>query len=573
MTCEEFLELWDRGDRSPEVAAHVASCPECRSVLAVDGRVRSWQPAMPMPTETQFLESLRSKLEGRPAPRLRGPRPSASGPGTWLRFAAAAVLLAAMGAAFLLGRASRPPEKAAPRPIADAPRPAPVPQPVESPAGTGEIKPKPLPDPKAEFRERLMAAAAGAGRDAFLLQVKGGMDRARWIAAFRSSDEKERGAAVTIATILKDAALAPDLAAAAARGDQSAIKALGEIGGPESVAVLASLAGVPSRRASVEEALAATGRPEAGEALAAIGAWDNEAAWRRLGETAAPAIVSRLKSSGGTRYSAIRAAEWARAKGAVPELTKLLAKRETAPAAARALSAIGGWKAAGALAAVADDFDTEMIELLKKTEGGRAAVERRLLDVRVSATDRTRAARTLVAMGDHAAEAALMDALDSPEIRAEAARALGDFKCEAAVADLVSILDERRCRDAAAEALAKIGSVKAIPALIAASRDRSFYEEATRAIATIGSPEAVPHLISALKDRDLSSLATTALGAIKDARAILPLIGALEGPNAGEAFKALQSITGEKLPSRQDAWVRWWKARSKNGRTFDLQCF
>ncbi|KAF0246990.1 MAG: hypothetical protein FD180_213 [Planctomycetota bacterium] len=577
MTCEEFLALWDRGDRSPEVAAHVASCPGCRALLAIDGRVRDWQPALPASSEAEFLAKLRSKIESRPAPRLRGPRPVASGPAHWLRFAAAAVLLAAMGAAFLLGRASRAPETKEAAPVAglgDAPKKDVEPPP--DPDGSSpdpEVPPDPVPDkPKSDFRDRLMAAASGAGREAFLAQVKRGVDRARWFAAFRSPDAKERGAAVTIASIVKDAAMAPQLAVAAAKGDENAITVLGELGGIESVVVLASLAGMPGKREAVVEALAATGRPEAGDALAAIGAWKSEAAWRRLGQAGGPAIVARLRLGGDAALAAVDAASWSRSARAVPELAKLLGKAGTREPAAKALAAIGGKQAFAALAEAADE-DDEVILAALKTMSGRDAVEDRLLDVRLKSPDRVRAARVLMKMGGQESVPALIRALESPDLRDVASEALGALRDESAVPALVGLLSERRHRPSAAAALGRIGSPTAVAALTAASRERSFYEEATRAIAAIAAPESVPHLIAALGERSVAPAAIAALEKIRDARAVLPLIGALGTENAAAAHRALMVITGEKLPGRQGDWVKWWKAKHKDGKNSLVTCY
>lgn len=570
MTCGEFQERWDRGDRSPEVAAHMTSCDECRSLLAVDDRVRAWNPPVPAAGEREFLEALRAKMDARPAaPRLRGPRPAAGGPAPWLRFAAAAVILAAMGAAYLLGRATRPVEGPKPGPVAGggkAPElPAPPvkddePKPPAVPPGPGPVKPEPRQKP--EFRDRLVAAASGTGREAFLEQVKGGVDRARWIAAFRSPDAEERGAAVTIASVLKDAALAPQLAAAAAKGDAKAIALLGEIGSVESVVALAGLAGAPDRREAVVAALGATGLPEAGEALAAMGAWNAEAAWRKLGSNAAPALVTRLRAGGSRALPALKAAGWARASGTVPELARLLAKEETHEAAATALAAIGGREANEALAAAADP-DDEAVMAAVKTQEGRGAVEARMLDVRLAAADRTRAARVVMALGDPLSVPALIRALESPDLRDLAMIALATLKAEESVPAICALLPQRRHRSVAAVALGTIGSPKALPALTAASRERSFYSEATRAIARIGAPESVPHLVAAVGDREAGDAAIEALGRIKDERAVPALIAALQGPNAARAHRALKDVTGQDLPARPADWVRWWKAKNK----------
>lgn len=581
MTCGEFLERWDRGDRSPEVAAHVTTCDECRSLLAVDERVRAWKPPLPAAGEREFLQSLRAKLDARPAaPRLRGQRPAAGGPAPWLRLAAAAVLLAAMGAAFLLGRASRParnpdhgpvagggkgpefpaPPEKRPEPGPPVVPPGPDPAPPVVPPGPGPRPPAPR--PRSDFRDRLVAAAAGRGRETFLEQLKGGVDRARWIAAFRSADAEERGAAVTIASVLKDAALAPQLAAAAAKGDAKAIAILGEIGSVESVVALAGLAGAPERREAVVEALGATGRPEAGEALAAIGAWNAEAAWRKLGAAAAPALVTRLRAGGRNALPALKAAGWARAHGAVPELARLLAKEETREAAAKALAAIGGPTAFEALAAAADPDDAAVMEVLK-TPAGRSAVEARVQDVRLSAADRVRAVRVLMAIGDSFSIPTLIRAMESPDLRDVAMVALASFQAEEAVPAICALLTQRRHRSVAAVALGTIGSAKAVPALAAAARERSFFSEATRAIARIGAPESVPHLVAAVGDREAGDAAIEALGRLKDERAVPSLILALQGPNAALAHRALKDITGQDLPARPADWVRWWKAKNK----------
>lgn len=566
MTCEEFLELWDRGDRAPGTAAHLAECPACKALLAVDDRVRGWKAPVPAGTDAEFLAKLRAKIENKPAaPRLRGPRPAASGPAPWLRFAAAAVVLGAMGASFLLGRASRVPERKEAPPVAGVGEGTKKPV---VPAVPREPDPVEQPEPerqKSDFRDRLVAAAAGTGREAFLARVKGGVDRARWFAAFRSADAAERGAAVTIASILKDAAVTPQLASAASRGDDKAIVLLGELGGADSVAALASIAGIPGKRDAAVDALAATGRPEAGEALAAIGAWKAEMAWRRLGPAAGPALVARLRNGGTGALPAIAAAAWARAERAVPELVKLLAKEETHEAAAQALAAIGGTAALEALAAEADPGDEAVMATLKE-EQVRKAVERRMLDVRVKAPDRLRAAQVLLALGDKGSIRALIDALDSPDLRETAAVALGMLRAEDAIPKLSALLGERRHRTVAAIALGSIGSPQALPALVAASRDRGFYSQATRAIALIAAPESVPHLIAAIGDRDAGEAAIVALGKIRDARAVLPLIPALEGENAEAALKALRSITGEKLSGRTADWVRWWKTKNKDAR-------
>ncbi|MCE9584550.1 MAG: HEAT repeat domain-containing protein [Planctomycetes bacterium] len=578
MTCDEILARWDDGDRSPDVAAHVASCPDCRALLAVDEKVRGWK-TVPKTSEAAFMERLREKMKRPAAIRVAGP----SAPAVWPRLAAAAVFIAALGAAFWLGRTTHPQvhrKETAANPT-PAPRPAPVPKPIPTPLPTPGPAPQPAPPrpvedaDKKEFKGRLMAAAAGtgAGRDAFLSQIRSGTDRSRWISALRSPDAAERSAAVTIASVARDAAVAPDLAIAGARGDERAIAAIGDIGGPAAVPALASLAGVRGRREAVESALAATGLPEAAETLAALGAWSNEAAWRRLGNAAAPAIAARLRQNGEARVPAITAAGWAKAEGAVPELIKLLSRRDSREAAINSLASIGGPRAAAALAEIADEFDEELLKALKAVGPGREALEKRLLDVRLAPTDRARAARTLVALGDHAAEPALITALDSPEIRGDAALALGDLKCEAAVPGISKLLRERRFRDSAAEALAKIGSAKAIPALALASRDRSFREEALRAMTAIRSPEAVPYMIAALGDRDLAGAAIDSLGAIGDTRAVLPLIGMLDSERGGQALDALRKITGQKLPGKTDAWVRWWKANMKSGKSFDFSCF
>lgn len=564
MTCDEILARWDDGDRSPEVAAHVASCPECRALLAVDERVRGWK-SIPKTSEAAFLERLREKMK-RPE-LVRGTRPAIrTAPAAWPRLAAAAVFLAAVGAAFWLGRASHTEV----RRNETASKPAPVPQPVPGPKPVMAPTPKPAPlrpedTERSEFKSRLMAAAAGAGagRETFLSKIRSGLDRSRWISALRSSDAAERGAAVTIASIARDAAVAPDLAVAGVKGDERAIAVIGQIGGPAAVPVLASLAGVRGKRDAVESALASTGQPEAAEMLAVMGAWSNEAAWRRLGNAAAPAITSRLKQNGEARLSAITAAGWARAEGAIPELTKLLLRDDTRSAAIEALAAIGGPRAAAALAAEANTYDEAILKALKVVGPGREALEKRLLDVRVAPPDRARAARVLVALGDHEAEPALITALDSPDIRGDAASALGDLKSVAAVPGISKLLKERRFRGAAARALAKIGSATAIPALGLASRDGSFREEALGAMTAIRSPEAVPYMIAALGEPDLAAAAIESLAAIGDPRAVLPLIGLLESSRAGQALDALKKITGQELPGKTDVWVRWWKANLK----------
>lgn len=564
MTCEEFLELWDRGDRAPETASHLAACPACKALLTVDDRVRGWKAPVPAGTDAEFLAKLRAKIENKPAaPRLRGPRPAASGPAPWLRFAAAAVVLGAMGASFLLGRASRVPERREAPPVAGTgDRPA-KPVPPVVPPGPGPVE-QPAPEKqKSDFRDRLVAAAAGTGRDAFLARVKGGVDRARWFAAFRSSDADERGAAVTIASILKDAAVAPQLAAAASRGDEKAIAVLGQLGGAESVAVLASLAGVPGKRGAVVDALAETGRPEAGEALAALGAWKAEAAWRRLGPAAAPALVARLRAGGTAALSAVDAAVWAKLDRAVPELARMMDKPETRAAAIRALAAIGGPAAIEALAQAADAGDKDVMAALKLVPA-RVAVEKRMLDVRLKAPERLRALQAVLALGEKESVPAVIRALESPDLREAAVTGLGNLRAEEAVTAVAAFLQDRRLRDLAAEALGRIGSRKALPALVAASRDRGFYAEATLAIAAIAAPESVPHLIGAIGDRDAGTEAIAALGKIKDTRAVLPLIAALDGQNSAAALRALQAITGEKFPARQSDWVRWWKSKNKD---------
>lgn len=531
MSCEDFLSRWDDGDRSPEVATHVASCPECASLLAVDARVKA--------ARVGGLSE-----EGEIAERIRGRLVPARRP--WVRIAAAAAVLAAAGAAFFANGKrgiSTPPG------AGDGPREATK---VAAPA-----EPRP-------FRDRLVEAAAGIGREEFVAGLRQGVERARLTAAFRSEDAEERAAAVRIAAILRDPTLAAELAYLASRNDLSAIAALGETGGVESVAVLAALAGAPERREAVERALAATGRPEAAEALAAMGAWKNAEAWAALGEAAAPALASRIRAGGEARDAAFAAAAWARPTALVPELARLLPRAATREVAARALRAIGGSKATEALALAASGTDDAVTAALRSPEG-RAALEKRMLDARLRPLDRGRAASTLGLLGDAEAVAALERALGTPEIRAEAVAALGAIGSETAVPALAALLGDRKSRSAAAAALARIGSPDAIPALAAAGRDRSFSDEAVRAIAAIESPRSVPFLLAALANRETAVLAMEALAKLKDSRAIVPLIGALDGEHSKKALESLQSITGQKLPARKSDWLRWLRTRPKEG--------
>jgi HEAT repeat protein len=443
-------------------------------------------------------------------------------------------------------------------------------EPKVAPAPLPKPTPTPLPVPgtdRSEFRDRMMAAAKGAGRDAFLAQIKAGADRSRWISAIRSSDPAERGAAVTIASVARDAAVAPDLAAAGAKGDERAIQVLGEIGGARSVAYLSSLAGLQKHRPAVEAALAATGSQEAAETLAAIGSWDNQAAWQKLGAAAEPAILSRLKDRE-TRSAAMRAAGWAKTRAAVPELAKLLQRSETRVEARDALVAIGGPQAAAALVAAWSVNDDAMLKVLKAVPGARDAAERRMLDVRLSQADRALAVTLLVQLGDGEAEAALLVALQAPAVRLEAAWALGELKREAAVPALSDMLKDRRSRPVVVSALEKIGSPKALPALLAVADDRAVRDDVSRAVAKIGTPEAVPFLVNVLGDEDVTEVAIQALGRIKDLRAVPALIGLLESGYADLAHAALKSITGQALPKRASDWAKWWKANSKS--RFDL---
>ncbi|MBI2921904.1 MAG: HEAT repeat domain-containing protein [Planctomycetes bacterium] len=531
MSCEDFLSRWDDGDRSPEVAAHVAACPECSSLLAVDARVKAARIRV-VSGEGEFVERLRSRL----APARR----------PWVRLAAAAAVLAAVGAALFADRRGTEPvvAPAVPGPVTAA----------KEPAAPG-AKP---------FRDRLVEAAAGIGRDEFLAGLRQGVERARLTAAFRSDDPEERAAAVRVAGVLKDPTLAAELAYLASRNDLSAIAALGEIGGVESVAVLAALAGAPERRAAVERALAATGRPEAAEALAAMGAWKNAAAWAVLGEAAAPALAARLRAGGEARAAAFVAAAWARPAALVPELARLLPRAATREAAARTLRAIGGPKATESLALAAVGAEDPVTAALRTPEG-RGALERRMLDARLKPLERGRAARTLGLLGDPEAVAGLERALGAPEVRAEAVAALGALRSDKAVPALAALLGDRKSRSAAAAALARIGSPDAIPALAAAARDRSFSDEAVRAIAAIESPRAVPVLLDALANRETAVLAMEALARLKDPRAIVPLIGALDGEHSKTALESLHAITGQKLPARKTDWLRWLRTRPKEG--------
>jgi HEAT repeat protein len=526
MTCENWMGRWDDGDRSPAVMAHIGACPECGAILALEAKIRAL-PAALVTSESAFLATLRARMSRRIP---------------WWRLATAAAVLAGAGAAIFAGR---------------------DPLPVETPGGwrppTATAAP---PAVRPSFAQRLRRAAEGSGAEEFLVELETGVGRARLVASLRSPDLEERVAAATMAGQLGDPALAPELASLAARGNRAAIRALGRIGGIESVAVLAALAGQKDLKADVVEALAATRRPEAAEALAAMGAWDAPG-WATLGESAGGAIAARLRA-GGDVEAVLRAAGRSRAAGSVPEVARLLGNATLRGPAAQTLAAIGTPSAISALADAVSGTDDAVVGALR-TAGGRAEIERRAADRRLRVNDRVRAVRTLGWLGDAKAVPALVKACDSPELRAEAVASLGALRDPAALPALTSALSDRGSRAAAALALARIGAPEAIPALAAAARDHGFRAEAAAAIAAIQSPLAVPALLDLVGDRSVAGTVIEALGRLRDERALPALIVALEGEHREEAHSALKSITGKDLPARRSDWVRWYRARPREG--------
>jgi HEAT repeat protein len=345
-------------------------------------------------------------------------------------------------------------------------------------------------------------------------------------------------------------ALSGALKDASADVRMSAVRALGQLEDPRSVAALtAALRG--DQDATVRKTAAwALGQIEdraATPALVAAMQGDRDVEVRRtatwaLGQLEDPAAVDALvralrDGDAEVRQTAVWALGQIEDHRAVPGLSAVLREGDAGARrqAAWALGQIEAKEAAPALAAALRDGDAEV----------RATA--------VWALGQVQSPEAVPGLA-----AALRDG--DPATRRQAAWALGQVEAEAGVAPLSAAVQndaDAEVRQNAAWALGQIEKESALPALSAALRDRTagVRAQAAWAIGQIEPDRAPEALIAAVRDADRSvrGNAVWALGQMEDPAAVPALRGALRDADADVKRMALRALARTGDASAADA--------------------